>query len=95
MVFTDEKIAHVPDSILYNTIPIYFGATNLKELYPECGYFIFEDIKNHKQCLDLINYIEDNAEDIYEKMLPEVIKIKQKYFNKYNLLKKINNLCNG
>lgn len=82
------------DSILYNTVPIYFGCTNLKELYPECGYFVFEDVTNHKQCLDLINHIETNAEDLYEKMLPEVIKIKQKYFNNYNLLKKINNLCN-
>jgi hypothetical protein len=81
------------DSILYNTVPIYFGCSNIKEIYPELGYFIFEDVTNHKQCLELINHIENNAEEIYQKMLPEVLKIKQKYFNNYNLLKKINNLC--
>jgi hypothetical protein len=82
------------DSILYNTVPIYMGCTNLQEIYPECGYFIFEDVTNHKQCLELINHIEDNSEELYNKMLPEVLKIKEKYFNNYNLLKKINNLCN-
>lgn len=81
------------DSIMYNTVPIYFGCSNIKELYPELGYFLFEDVTNHKQCLDLINHIENNGEEIYQKMLPEVLKIKQKYFNNYNLLKKINNLC--
>ena len=41
----------------------------------------------------MIEYINNNAEDLYEKMLPEVIKIKNRYFEKYNLLKLINNLC--
>lgn len=81
------------DSILYNTIPIYFGCSNLEELYPERGYFVFEDVTNHKQCLELINLIEQNAEEFYKKMLPDVLKIKQKYFDNFNLLKKINNLC--
>lgn len=82
------------DSILYNTVPIYFGCKNIKELYPEDGYFLFEDVTNHKKCLDLIEYIEYNADEIYQKILPNVLKIKQKYFESYNLLKKINSLCN-
>ena len=80
------------DSILYNTIPIYFGCTNIKELYPELGYFVFEDITNHQKCLELINEIENNSEELYKKMLPELLKIKEKYFKSHNLLKKINNL---
>ena len=81
------------DSILYNTVPIYFGCTNIEEIYPEAGYFLFEDVTNHKQCLDFIHYVDENAEELYEKMLPEVLKIKQRYFDENNLLKKINNLC--
>jgi len=26
---------------------------NQKELYPELGYFVFEDITNHQKCLEL------------------------------------------
>ena len=81
------------DSILYNTIPIYFGCTNISDIYPEMGYFVFEDITNHKQCLELINHINENAETLYDEMLPELLKIKNRYFNEFNLLKKINNLC--
>jgi hypothetical protein len=80
------------DSILYNTIPIYFGCTNIKELYPENGYFLFEDITNHEKCLNLINEIENNSKEIYEEMLPELLKIKQRYFEEHNIIKKINNL---
>jgi len=82
------------DSILYNTVPIYFGCQNIREYYPEDGYFLFENVYDHKKCLELLDYIENNSDEIYQKMLPEVLKIKEKYFNKYNLLKKINNVCN-
>lgn len=81
------------DSILYNTVPIYFGCQNIRELHPEAGYFIFDDVDDHKKSLEMIEYINNNAEDLYKKMLPEVIKIKNRYFEKYNLLKLINNLC--
>ena len=32
------------DNILTNTIPIYFGCKNIKEIYPEDGYILIEDI---------------------------------------------------
>lgn len=41
------------DSILTNTIPIYFGCKNIKSIYPEDGYILIEDINNLQTIQDL------------------------------------------
>jgi len=82
------------DPILYNTIPIYYGCPNIKEYYPEKGYILLEDPFDTQRTLKQIKNIQSNAKDIYKEMLPNLLKIKQKYFNQYNLLKKIIKLAN-
>lgn len=77
------------DCILTNTIPIYYGATNIKDVFPENGYFVIEDIENTEEILQLLQYINDNAETLYQTMLPELKKIKDRFFNEFNLLSKI------
>jgi len=69
------------DAVLTNTVPIYSGCTNIKEIYPENGYILLEDITNVKYVKEKLNYINSHIEDIYQEMLPEVLKIKNKYFN--------------
>lgn len=83
------------DPILYNTIPIYYGCPNIKEYYPENGYILLENPFDTQQTLKQIKDIQNNAKDIYKEMLPNLLKIKQKYFNQYNLLKKIINVVNN
>jgi len=80
------------DCILTNTIPIYFGCKNIKEFLPENGYILIEDIDNIDKIVEQLNYIVNNCEKLYDEMLPSLLKIKEKYFNELNLLKKINNL---
>ena len=75
-----------------NTIPIYYGCKNIKDFLPENGYFYIDNIDNVENILDLLIDINTNADSYYNKMLPELQKIKQKYFDIYNPLKIINNL---
>jgi hypothetical protein len=77
------------DCVLTNTIPIYFGATNIKKVFPENGYFVIEDLNNINRVIELLNYVNENADMLYEKMLPELLKIKNRFFTEFNLLTKI------
>lgn len=77
------------DAILTNTIPIYYGATNIKEIFPENGYFLIDDINDLEGIENLLKYINENADTLYEKMLPNVLKIKKRFFQEFNLLTKV------
>lgn len=80
------------DNILTNTIPIYFGCKNIKEIFPEDGYFLIEDIRDYDKINSLIKSILENPKEIYDSKIEGLHKIKKRYFEDYNLLNKINNL---
>lgn len=77
------------DCILTDTIPIYFGCKNIREIYPEDGYILIEDINNVEEISELINHIDKNSDMIYQQKINGLKQIKEKYFKQYNLLKKI------
>lgn len=77
------------DCILTNTIPIYFGCKNIDDFWTEGGYILLDNITDHKYVIDKLKWVNDNCDELYEKMLPEVLKMKERYFNDFNLLKKI------
>ena len=77
------------DSILTETVPIYFGCKNIKEVYPEDGYILINDINNINEIKEQLIYINENADEIYNQKLDGLKKIKKKYFEENNLLKKI------
>jgi hypothetical protein len=77
------------DCILTNTIPIYFGCKNIQEIWVENGYILLNNIQDHNYVKDKLNWINENAEELYEKMLPNVLQIKKRYFQQLNLLKTI------
>jgi hypothetical protein len=79
------------DCILTDTIPIYFGCKNIKEVYPEDGYILIEDINDVDGIEKMLKEIDKNSEDIYNQKLPGLLKIKEKYFAENNLLKRILN----
>ena len=80
------------DSVLTDTIPIYYGCKNIKEIYPEGGYLLIEDINDLTGIKNLLEHVNNNAEKIYSENIDSIRKIKKKYFEKYNLLKLIINL---
>jgi hypothetical protein len=77
------------DNILTDTIPIYFGCKNIKEIYPEDGYILIDDINDVDGIEKLLNDVINNSEEIYQKKIIGLRQIKKKYFQKNNLLKKI------
>lgn len=77
------------DSILTETVPIYFGCKNIKEVYPEDGYILINDINNVNEVKEQLIYINENADEIYNQKLDGLKKIKKKYFEENNLLKRI------
>ena len=77
------------DNILTNTIPIYFGCKNIKNIYHEDGYILIEDINDLDGTIKLINNVLENADEIYSNKIHGLKQIKEKYFKKNNILKKI------
>ena len=77
------------DNILTNTIPIYFGCKNIKEIYPEDGYILIEDINDVDGVENMLKNVLDNSDEIYNQKIKGLELIKKKYFQKNNLLKKI------
>ena len=68
------------DSILTDTIPIYYGCKNIKEIYPEGGYLLIEDINDLTGIKNLLEYVNNNAEKIYSENIDSIRNIKKKYF---------------
>lgn len=81
------------DCILNDTIPIYYGCSNIREILPENGYFLIDDIDDIDSIINLLKNINENHDEIYNRMINECRKIKSRYFNEFNPLKLINNLC--
>lgn len=77
------------DCILTNTIPIYYGCKNIKDYWPENCYFVLDSITDHNYVLETLTWISNNADKLYKQLLPDIIKMKTKYFNDFNLITKV------
>lgn len=77
------------DAILTDCIPIYYGASNIRELHPEDGYILLPDLEDIDSIKKLLKEINDNADDIYKTKIDNARKIKQKYFKDHNPIKKM------
>jgi hypothetical protein len=74
------------DCILTNTIPIYYGCANIKELIPEDCYILLDSITDHEYVIDVINHIESNCQDLYSIMLENLLTFKKRYLRDFNPL---------
>jgi len=81
------------DAILYDCIPIYYGCKNLKEIFPEEGYILLDNIEDVSYVKDTLKHIEKNIDKIYNEKIEQARKIKNRYFKDHNLLEKIYRLC--
>lgn len=77
------------DSILTDTIPIYFGCKNIREVFPEDGYIIINDINNINEIRELLININENSDEIYKQKINGLREIKKRYFDEFNLLELI------
>jgi hypothetical protein len=77
------------DCVLTDTIPIYFGCKNIKEIFPEDGYVLINNINNIDEIRELFIHINENSDRIYKQKIEGLRKIKKRYFDEFNLLKKI------
>ena len=80
------------DCILTNTIPIYYGCKNIKEFWPENGYILLDTINDVNYVKNKLNYILNNSDKLYDEMLPELLKMKKRYFKEFNIIEKIKNI---
>lgn len=77
------------DSILTETIPIYYGCKNIEKIYPEDGYILIKDLNNLQEIKELLYHINKNSDEIYNQKITGLRQIKKRYFQEFNLLKKI------
>lgn len=77
------------DCILTDTVPIYFGCENIEEHWFEKGFIKLENITDMEYVTDKLNWINDNSEDLYKELYPRIQKMKKRYFEEFNLIKKI------
>ena len=67
----------------------FFGCKNIREIYPEDGYILIDNIDDLTSIENLLINIEKNADKIYNEKIIGLRKIKERYFKEFNLLKKI------
>ena len=84
--FVTEKFH---DAVLTDTIPIYYGPSNIKDIYPEDGYILLENLEDVESCIRTIKRVHENSESLYKAMISETRKIKQKFLTKNNPLSRI------
>lgn len=77
------------DCILTNTIPIYFGCNNIKDYWTDNSYILLDNIDDFEYVNNKLLWINQNSDEIYHTMLPELLKMKEIYFTDYNPIEKI------
>lgn len=79
------------DAILWDTIPIYYGCSNISEIYPNGGYI---EIKNINEISNIIDTVAEMP-DLYFSMIDKLKIIKNDYLIKNNLYHKIFEIANS
>jgi hypothetical protein len=69
------------DAVLSWTVPVYWGAPNISEFFPEGSYISFDasDLNETHRIMDILE------NDDYEKRLPALREARNLILNKYNI----------
>ena len=83
------------DVILTDTVPIYWGCSNINELIPD-GCYISINNMNMDDMVNKIKFIIDNETELYNEYIENIKKLKQDFFinPKYNVWERIKLLIN-
>jgi hypothetical protein len=81
------------DNLLVNTVPVYFGAPNIEEVYDKRS-FIHLDLNNIDNCLQTFKDILDGKYD-HESYLEPIKKARETYINNHNLLSEVLKVAKG
>jgi hypothetical protein len=81
------------DNLLVNTVPVYFGAPNIEEVYDKSS-FIHLDLNNIDNCLQTFKDILDGKYD-YESYLEPIKSARETYINNHNLLSEVLKVAKG
>jgi hypothetical protein len=83
------------DVILTDTVPIYWGCSNINELIPD-GCYISINGMNMDEMVTTIKSVIENESEIYNQYLNNIKKLKQDFFinPKYNVWERIKTLIN-
>lgn len=78
------------DLIVCNTVPIYYGCTNVKDIYPDKSFIQIDFSNGISKAVDQITkiYYLDN----YQERLSSVLEAKKLYYTKYNIFNFLENL---
>ena len=68
---------------------LFRSCKNIKEYWPENGYILLDNITDYEYIENKLLYIKNNLDSLYESMLPELLKMKDRYFKEFNTIKKI------
>jgi len=71
------------DLIVCNTVPIYYGCSNVAEIYPPKSFIEIDFSGPIEQTVEQIKDIYHN--DDYDSRLPHVLEAKELYYTKYNI----------
>lgn len=78
------------DLIVCNTVPIYYGCPNVKEIYPQESFIPLQLDGPVERTVEQITEIYNN--DSYDDRLPHVLRAKDMYYNKYNAFRFLESL---
>lgn len=71
------------DLTVCNTVPIYYGAPNIADVYPKQSFIEIDFSGPIEQTVEQITDIYHN--DNYQERLPHVLQAKELYYTKYNI----------
>lgn len=72
------------DCILTDTIPIYYGCSNIKNLVPEDCYILLDTITDVNYVSNTLYEINNNCDSIYKSKINQLKEFKKRYFTDFN-----------
>ena len=81
------------DCTVCDTVPLYYGCTNAKEIYPKESFIELDFSGPIEQTVEQV--IEIYKNDNYSSRLPHILEAKELYYTKYNIFNFLEKLIDG
>ncbi len=91
--FKDYFTEKIVDCYLTDTVPLYYGAPNITDYFPE-NSLIKIDLNDFENALKVINNLKSKFQEIYLQKYPYVQAAKKKALNEHAFIPNIINMIN-